>query len=209
MLNFFFKTIIQYGGNNTLTNDDKITILNQICKAINVKIKKYNEHYEINIDLKDLPLNNWDCSPTSIPIQSVAVVDGPVKGVIPYYTNVEIDFAVPEIVPTITPVPLSPRGPIIGVPGIGVGINPFGSSSNSFKNKLNKCKKYIDILKQISTDLEDVIAGKKNINNICKDYFKFNNNSVTNEEFVKKMQAKQTLRISCDTDINNILNKNI
>jgi hypothetical protein len=193
MSKIFLKTIIQYGGEYSL--EDKITILNEICKVINKKIKKYEEHFGIDIDLKPLSENNFDCSPASVPMQGVAVIDGPIKGEIPYYTNVEIDIPVPQIVQTITPVPLTPFGPVIGVPGIGV--NPFGSSSNSYENRLQICIKYLRIIQKICNELNQVITGTgiKTLDSVDKCYFEFKNSEDNKQDkFLEKMSKKDLIK---------------
>lgn len=170
MSKIFIKTIAQYGAGDEL--DSKITALNEFSKAINGKIKKYEKIYDIEITLDPLPTNNFDCSPTSVPIETMAIIDGPIKGVIPIYTNVDIELPTPKIVPTVTPVALSPYGPVLGVPG--VGIDPFGSSSDSFDDKLKLAKSYVKILQKICSQLNGVIDGVIDLYDVDKKHFKFN-----------------------------------
>jgi len=124
MSKLFIKTIIQHGGE--LSDSDKVAVLNIIAKKINKKMKIMEYKYGIQLKLERLPESNNDCLPKKIGIQGIAQFNGPFQGQIPYYTNAEITIPSPTISAITTGVPLTPYGPIVGVPSLA--INPFGNT---------------------------------------------------------------------------------
>lgn len=148
MSKLFINTIIQYGGE--LSDSDKVTILNVASKHINKKMKILEYTYGIQLKLNKLQENNSDCVPRRIGIQTFAQIEGPIQGQIPFYTTTEL--AVPSVSAVTTGVPLTPYGPIVGVPGLA--INPFGSRSDLLKERIEKAIETLSKLKKISNKLE-------------------------------------------------------
>lgn len=165
MSKIFLNTILQHGG--TLTNSEKVTILNDVSKHINKKIKILEYTYGIKIKLEPLSTDNYDSLPKNISIATVAKIDGPVRGEIPIVTSAQISLPTPTISQVTTGIPLTPYGPILGVPAIG--INPFGNTS-SLDEKNKKAIKYIEILRSIKSQLENPLLDKEKLD---KTYFDF------------------------------------
>lgn len=168
MSKLFINTIVQYGGN--LTNNEKVVILNAVSKHINKKMKILEHKHGIKLKLSELPLDNWDCLPKTVGIQTFAQIDGPFKGQIPIYTKTNIDIPTPTISTVTTGVPITPFGPVVGVPA--VAINPF-SNANSFDERANRANKYLEIITQIDDQLENLKEGKIDKSNINTKYFSF------------------------------------
>ena len=168
MSKLFLNTIVQYGGK--LSNSDKITILNAVSKHINKKIKIIEYKYGIKIKLDPLSVDNSDIMPKNILIDSFAKIDTNLKGNIPIYTNAKVSLPTPTISTVTAGIPLTPIGPFLGVPAIG--INPFGNT-NTIDDKNNKAIKYIEILKSIENELEKFKNGLIEKKNIDTTYFEF------------------------------------
>ncbi len=166
MSKLFINTIIQHGGD--LSDADKVAVLNIAAKKINKKMKIMEYEYGIEIKIPRLPESNRDCLPKKIAVQGIAQFDGPFKGQIPYYTNTEISIPTPTISAVTTGIPLSPFGPVVGVPSLA--INPFGNS-NSLEDRIKKAnetlEKIIELGKKLDTGvkIEDSDPLKK-----CFDY---------------------------------------
>jgi hypothetical protein len=150
MSKLFIKTIIQYGGDD-LSDSDKVAVLNIAAKQINKKMKIIEYKYGIQLKLKRLPESNSDCLPKKIGIQGIAQFDGPFRGQIPYYTNTEITIPSPTISAITTGVPLSPFGPIVGVPSLA--INPFGNT-NTLEERIKKANETLEKIVELSKKLE-------------------------------------------------------
>jgi hypothetical protein len=171
MNKLFINTIIQYGGKQS--NSEKVVILNTISKYINKKMRILEYKYIIKLKLSVLPTDNWDSIPKSIGLQTFANIDGPFKGRIPIYTKTNINIPTPVITPIITPVPLTPLGPIgpvVGVPGFAT--NPFGKS-DTIDERINRAEKYLDIIREIDTQLEQLKNGDITKSEVNKKYFDF------------------------------------
>ncbi len=149
MSKLFIKTIIQHGGD--LSDADKVAVLNIAAKKINKKMKIMEYKYGIELKIAKLPESNSDCLPKRIGIQGIAQFDGPFKGQIPYYTNTEITIPTPTISAVTTGIPLSPFGPMIGVPGLA--INPFGNS-NSLEDRIKNANETLEKIIKLSEKLE-------------------------------------------------------
>lgn len=168
MSNLFINTIVQHGG--APSQSEKVVILNTISKHINKKMKLLEYKYRIKLKLSELPLDNWDCLPKSVGIQSFATIDGPIKGKIPFYTKTNINIPTPQITPITTAVPITPFGPVVGVSGMA--INPFGNA-NTLEERINRAAKYLDIIISIDTELEKLNNGMIEKSKIDKKYFDF------------------------------------
>lgn len=168
MSKLFVKTINQYGGD--LSDSDAVVILNTVCKFINKKIRILEYKYSIKVNLKPLPEDNNDCLPRNVAIQGIAQIDGPLKGQIPFYTKVNLEIPTPTITPVTAPVPISPIGPFIGVPSLA--INPFGNT-NSLEQRNKNALKYLEIIKNIGEQLEQVNSGTLLKDSVDKKYFEF------------------------------------
>jgi hypothetical protein len=166
MSKIFLNTIIQYGGE--LSNSEKNTLLNTIIKHTNKKIKIIEYKYGIQIKLNPLPINTWNLMPKNVVVNSVAKVNTNIKGNIPIYTNATINLQVPTISQVTAGIPLTPFGPVIQTPAIQ--INPFG---NTFDDLVNKVTKYLEILKLIQTQLEQLKNGFIEKKDIDTRYFEF------------------------------------
>lgn len=154
MSKLFINTIIQYGGDK-LSDSDKVVILNIAAKKINKKMKIIEYKYGIQLKLKKLPENNSDCLPKKIGIQGIAQFDGPLRGNIPYYTNTEIFIPSPTITTVTTGIPLTPYGPIVGVPSLA--INPFGNTDTleeRIKNTIAILEKIMELSKKLETGVK-------------------------------------------------------
>lgn len=169
MSKLFIENINQYGSG--LTRNEVITILNDISKQINKKFKNLEHNHKIKIKLEPLPVSNNDAMPRNIAITTMVNVKGPLRGSFPIQTVVPVSMPVPTIVPAVSGVPLSPFGPVLGVPGYA--INPFGSHS-SVKDKITKIKDYLDKYTKMKSDLEklDKLGGPTR-DSIDKTYFDF------------------------------------
>lgn len=149
MSKLFIDTIIQHGG--SLSDADKVSVLNIASKAINKKMKILEYKYGIQLKLEKLPESNNDCLPKKLGIMGVAQIDGPFKGQIPYYTTTQLSIPTPTLSTVTTGVPLSPYGPIIGVPTLG--INPFGNL-NRLDDRIKKATETLDTLVKLNEKLE-------------------------------------------------------
>lgn len=150
MSKLFIETINQYGGK--LSNSEKITILNVVSKQINKKMKILEYKYGIKLKIQRLPVDNHDCLPQKINMPGVAIIDGPIKGYIPTYTQTNIVVPTPVVTPYTLPVPLTPFGPVVGVGTLG--INPFGYSTTSkLDERFKKANEILSIIKNISEKL--------------------------------------------------------
>lgn len=170
MSKLFIDTLVQYGG--TLTDKDAVVVLNTVSKHINKKMKILEYRCEIEFKLQRLPEDNWDCLPKKVAVQTMAQLDGPFRGQIPIYTNVDFQIPTPTISTVTTGVPISPFGPVIGVPGIA--INPFGNP-NSLEDRNKKALKYLEIIKKIETQLDNLKKGLIEKKDIDTTYFSFVN----------------------------------
>jgi hypothetical protein len=167
MSKLFLNTIIQHAG--TISDRDAVTILNVVFKHINKKMKKIEQEHRIKFKLTQLPENNSDCIPMTVGLNTMVQVDGPLKGQIPMYTNVNIQLPTIEPVTTFVPT-LNPFVPVVPVPGIE--INPFGNT-HSIKDRNKIGLKYLNIIKNIESSLIDLKNGKINKSQIDKQYFTF------------------------------------
>ena len=149
MSKLFINTIIQHGGD--LSTSDQVAVLNVIAKHINKKMKIIEYKYKIQLKFEKLPENNNDCLPKKIGIQGIAQFNGPISGQIPYYTNTEITIPSPTISQVTTGIPLTPFGPIIGVPSLA--INPFGNF-NKLEERIKKANENLKIIIELNTKLE-------------------------------------------------------
>lgn len=158
-------TIIQYGGEK-LSDKDSVLLLNIISKNINKKIKILEYKHIIKIKLKPLKEDNWDCLPKKIGFETIVDLKGPLKGQIPFYTNVELSLP-PVVAPVISPI-ISPIGaPVYGV----VGLNPLGNNTLQSRNEI--ALQYLEILKKISTELEQLKKGLIEKKDVDTKYFDF------------------------------------
>lgn len=165
MSKLFIDTIVQYGG--VPTDSDAVVLLNNISKAINKKMKILEYKYGINFKLSKLPEDNWDTIPKKVAIQTVAEIDGPLKGNIPLYTNVDFHIPTPTVEAVTTGIPITPFGPVLGVPSLA--INPFGNADN-LKERNKKAFERLKLLKKIESQLEELKAGKikkKDVDTTC------------------------------------------
>jgi hypothetical protein len=133
-----------------------------------MKILEYK--YGIDLKLERLPEDNWDSIPKKIGIQTIAQIDGPLKGQLPVYTNVDFQIPTPTISTVTTGVPVTPFGPVIGVPTIA--INPFGNP-NSLEDRNKKALKYLEIIKSIESQLEKLKNGLIEKKDVDTTYFTF------------------------------------
>lgn len=168
MSKLFINTVVQLGGN--LSRNEVITILNAISKHINKKFKILEYTYAIKMKIEPLPLNNWIGLPKNVAITTMAKVNGSVHGTIPIPTTIPVSVPVPTITPITTGVPLSPFGPVLGVPGFAV--NPFGANS-TIQDKIEKAKKYLEIYQSINSQLIDWAEGKIEKKSVDTRYFEF------------------------------------
>jgi hypothetical protein len=171
MSKLFVKTINQYGGE--LSDSDAVVVLNTVSKHINKKIRILEYKYGIKIKLQPLPENNRDCLPKSVGFHGIAQIEGPLRGQIPFYTNVNLAIPTPSLTPVMTGVPIGPIGsisPMIGVPGLA--INPFGNQ-NSLEQRNKNALKYLGIIKTITEQLEQVNSGTMTKDSVDKTYFEF------------------------------------
>lgn len=186
MSKLFINTIIQHGGD--LSEKDKISVLNIISKQINKKMKIIEYKYGIQLKLLRLPENNSDCIRKKIGIQTVAQISGPLKGQIPFYTTTELSVPTPTISTVSTGVPLTPYGPIIGVPGLAT--NPFGNNLNKLEDRIKRANEIISILKEIENELK--VSKCKDIpeTNPLKKYFEcidLEEPDLSEENLIKKI----------------------
>ena len=168
MSKLFIKKIIQSGGN--LSDSEAVKVLNTVSKHINKKMKIFEYRYGIDFKLGRLPEDNWDCVPKRVAVQTIAQVDGPLRGQIPIYTNIDFQIPTPTIGTVTTGVPITPFGPVIGVPTLA--INPFGNP-NTLEDRNKKALKYIEIIKGVESQLEKLknkLIEKKDVDTT---YFNF------------------------------------
>jgi hypothetical protein len=171
MSKLFINTITQYGGKPT--DSEKVVILNTISKYINKKMRILEYKHAIKLKLSELPTDNWDSVPRSVGLQTFANIDGPFKGQIPIYTKTSINIPTPQITPVTTAVPITPLGPIGPVVGVtGLAVNPFGIS-NTFDERVARASKYLEIIDEINTQLEQVANGDIEKSQVNKKYFDF------------------------------------
>lgn len=149
MSKLFVDTIIQHGGD--LSDADKVSVLNIASKAINKKMKILEYKYGIQLKLEKLPESNADCLPKKLGIMGVAQIDGPLRGQIPYYTTTQISIPTPTLSTVTTGVPISPFGPIVGVPTLAV--NPFGNL-NRLDDRIKKATETLETLVKLNEKLE-------------------------------------------------------
>lgn len=149
MSKLFLNTIIQHGGD--LSDADKVAVLNIAAKKINKKMKIMEYKHKIQLKLDRLPESNSDCLPKKIGILGIAQFDGQFTGQIPYYTNTEITIPTPTISAITTGIPLSPFGPIIGVPSLA--INPFGNS-NKLEERISNAYDTLEKMNKLSEKLD-------------------------------------------------------
>lgn len=170
MSKLFIDTIIQHGGD--LSNKDKVLVLNIVAKHINKKMKIMEYKYKIKLKLDRLPENNSDCVPKSIGIQSIAHINGPIKGQIPFYTTTQIAIPTPTVSAVNTITPLTPFGPIVNMPSLAV--NPFGNSCN-LNDRIKNTNEIIEIMKKITLQLDKLASGDIEEKDLDKKYFEFIN----------------------------------
>jgi hypothetical protein len=171
MSKLFINTIIQHGGK--YNDSEKVVILNTASKYINKKMRILEYKYAIKLKLSQLPTDNWDSVPRSIGLQTFANIDGPLKGKIPIYTKTSINIPTPQITPITTAVPISPLGPlgpVIGVPGLA--INPFGNA-DTIDERINRASTYLNVIREIDTQLEQLKNGTIEKSKVDKKYFDF------------------------------------
>lgn len=150
MSKLFIDTIIQYGGK--LTEAQKLPILDLVAKYINKKMKILEYKYAIQLKIPKLPEKNSDCIQRKIMIPTVTQINSNIHGQLPFYTTAQIALPTPTISTVISGVPLTPYGPIVGVPSLA--INPFGSSTNSLDDRIKKAEETLKILIKIDTELK-------------------------------------------------------
>lgn len=185
MSKLFVDTIIQHGGD--LSDADKISVLNIASKAINKKMKILEYKHGIVLKIERLPINNYDCLPRKIGIQGVTVIDGPIKGHMPFYTQTNISIPTPTLSPITTGVPLTPYGPVVGVPSLG--INPFGNT-NKLKDRIEMANKVLDIIKEIDEKLSSGIEIDSK-DPLCKYFEKVDLEEPEFSEEMKKILEKK------------------
>lgn len=190
----FIQTLVQHGKNPN--DSEKILVLNKVSKYINKKMKILEYKFKIKLKLEELSTNNWDCMPKTVGLQTYATIDGfgPTKGTIPIYTNVSLPT--PEIIPTITPVPLTPLGPfgpIMGVPGLAV--NPYGNL-NKLEDRINKVSKYLDIITNINTQLEKLSNGLIDESQLDKKYFDIVDLNDSDDFDIQDLKKLSNIKIS-------------
>jgi hypothetical protein len=184
MSKLFIDTFNQHGGK--MSDSDAITALNTVSKQINKKMKIIE--YKYGIKFKCLPLSesNNDCLPRRIGFQTMAKIDGIVKGQYPIYTEAVLpNILGPSLTPVTTGIPLTPFGPVMGVPalavsqpnlgyGMGMGMGLGFPQSNSICDRVDKALERVKILTSIEQDLtclKDMKEEQKK--NIAKKYFEF------------------------------------
>lgn len=168
MSKLFINTILQYGGEPN--SSEKVVILNTISKHINKKMKILEYKHKIKLKLSQLPIDNWDSLPKSVGIQTFAKIDGPLKGQIPIYTKTNLNIPTPSISSVTAGVPITPFGPVVGVPALA--INPFGVA-NSFDERVNRANKYLEIITQIDEQLDNLEKGLIDKSKVDTKYFEF------------------------------------
>lgn len=188
MSKLFVDTIIQHGGD--LTDADKVAVLNIASKSINKKMKILEYKYGIQLKLEKLPELNDDCLPKKIGIMGVAQIDGPYKGQIPYYTNTKFSIPTPTFSTVSTGIPLSPYGPIVGIPTLAV--NPYGNIDR-LNDRIKKATEILNILIELSEKLESLESGIKIKNSDpLKKYFTYVDLEEPNTfEEIKKILEKK------------------
>lgn len=145
----FINTIYQEGGE--LSKLEKVKVLNEISKAINKKMKIIEFDYGIKLKFNKLPENNEDCIPKKIGIQSYAQINGPIKGHIPFYTEISAPI-MPTITTVTSSVPLTPFGPFVGIQSLA--INPFGTTADRLDERLKKAKETLEKIIEIRTSFK-------------------------------------------------------
>lgn len=149
MSKLFVDTIIQHGGD--LSNADKVSVLNVASKAINKKMKILEYKYGIQLKLEKLPESNNDCLPKKLGIMGVAQIDSPLRGQIPYYTTTQISIPTPTLSTVTSGIPITPYGPIIGVPTLAV--NPYGNL-NRLDDRIKNATEILETLIKLNEKLE-------------------------------------------------------
>jgi len=149
------------------------------------KMKNLEYNYKIKLKFPELPIDNWDCLPKNVGIQTFAQIDGPIKGKIPMYTKTSLNIPTPTISTVTAGVPITPFGPVIGVPAIS--INPFGNSNN-INDRINIASKYLDLISNITNQLEELKNGSINKSDINTQYFEFVDLDIDDDEFEKFKQ---------------------
>lgn len=188
MSKLFIKSIIQHGGD--LTDSDRVVILNTASKHINKKMKIIEYDYRIKLKLPELPIDNWDCLPKKVGIQTYAQIDGPLKGRIPIYTKTNLNIPTPTISTVTAGIPVTPFGPVVGVPALS--INPFGNI-NSLDERIDKARKYLEILNELSTQLDNLKNRTIEKKDVSTKYFEFVdlNEVEPIEEFERYFKSKE------------------
>lgn len=183
MSKLFIDTIIQHGGD--LSNKDKVSVLNIVAKHINKKMKIIEYDYKIKLKLDKLPENNSDCAPKTIGIQSIAHLNGPIKGQIPFYTTTQLAIPSPTISAANTAVSLTPFGPVVGAPSLAV--NPFGNSCN-LDNRIKKANETLEIIKKITLQLDKLQDKEIEEKDLDKKYFEFINLDDDEEKTIEEIE---------------------
>ena len=171
MSKIFIDTIIKYAKD--LSDSDKVAVLDIVAKHVNKKMKKLEYEYKIKLKIDKLQENNRDCIPIKLGIQGITQIDGPFRGQIPYYTNTQIAIPSPTISTVIAGIPLTPFGPILGVPGLA--INPFSTSSStsSFDVRIKKVQETLEIINNLKEKLSKLGDKKIDDKDELKKYFDY------------------------------------
>lgn len=184
MSKLFINTIIQHGGE--FTNKEKVSILDVVSKSINKKMKILEYKYGIQLKIERLPERNGDCLPKQIGIQGIAQFDGSFRGSIPYYTTTNIAIPTPTISTVTTGIPLTPFGPVIGVPSLA--INPFGNVDR-LDDRIKKATETLKKISELNNNLDELKNENKKMDNSnpLKKYFDYIdlNEPCNNEELEK------------------------
>lgn len=197
MSNLFINSIIQ--GGSSVSNEEKVKILDLVSKQINKKIKNLEYKHGVKFKFAKLPESNLDCIPRKIGIQTFAQVEGPYRGQIPIYTTAEI--AMPVQVPVQVQVPVSV--PYLGIPissygfnqaymGVpGFAISPFGQSTSTLEDRIKKAKETLEIIIKITEKLKNKKCGDIAQTDSVKKYFDcvdLTEPADSDEELQKKIQ---------------------
>jgi hypothetical protein len=169
MSKIFIDTIIKYAKD--LSDSDKVAVLDIVAKHVNKKMKKLEYDYKIKLKIDKLQENNRDCLPIKLGIQGIAQIDSPFRVQIPYYTNTLLEVPSPTISTVIAGMPLTPLGPILGVPGLA--INPFSSSTSSFDVRIKKVQETLEIINNLKEKFIELKDTKMNDKDDLKKYFDY------------------------------------